>query len=707
MAMNTYQPYPGGYSHVYRKRRSKPDWAGVGLGDAFKSNIDYYLRLPAQRMFYETNKKVQMAVARQTDTSMDAEFAAKVKPQLSPCYTSYPSTLAAHAAIGLTGYLEYKARVKEKILFIHLAEYLKNPAEHDDVTVEPNVYQNLANVVADCVQTRLLLEDLSRLPSVAFVEIYRLFSASQQTMKFHSLSEIIRAVILYGDILPDWQGQVLHPLTRSLLRDITVTSNQFFDELPHTKPHWIVRLGAVWVRSVCRCLADYLPESENEKDAQKADNANNLRWLQEENKKYRFGNKSEHRSTSGEITPLNGPNPPTLFDPSNTAEQFANSVLNKTLSQDEKELGESKSSKAKDDLAQEIFSKFTKAVEQAGGQQSKWEDMRSDLVERVLRISGFNESPIQGNPADGHAVTLQLGKDLVTSGEIFDRPVELSDDLPAYDGLLEESQPITDALRRTLYPNLMQVPETERFRTSGSLDPARLTMADFSSAVFKRYRIHEKADRRGRPVLLIACDGSGSLNRDQIKMLKILCSAWLKSTAKSDIQVLAGLYHSGLIRQGVSGPLVQWLYHPQKTPSTGRKDAARALVSLPTSGTGAQSDALSLAFMLNEANHLARGRMVYLILISDCAWNRSFHTEKTGEEEVYSYFQTAYEEFPGKLHTTLVALGVSGATGFENLLDRVITVSADQLSDSAAVAKKIGIYVASCMKERHRWLAGR
>jgi hypothetical protein len=91
-------------------------------------------------------------------------------------------------------------------------------------------------------------------------------------------------------------------------------------------------------------------------------------------------------------------------------------------------------------------------------------------------------------------------------------------------------------------------------------------------------------DPRGRPVLVIACDGSGSLNDDQMKMLKLLTTGYLESTAKRNIQVLAGLYHSGHIRKGVSGPLVQWIHHPQKTPATSGRDSVRALVSLPDTG---------------------------------------------------------------------------------------------------------------------------
>jgi len=333
--------------------------------------------------------------------------------------------------------------------------------------------------------------------------------------------------------------------------------------------------------------------------------------------------------------------------------------------------------------------------------------MRSDILARALRMSGFSQGPIQGNPADGHEVSIPLGNGLAGSGEIFDRPIELSDDLPAYENLLEESKSITNALRRSLYPNLEQVPETERFRSSGSLDPGRLAMADISSAVFRRYRIHEKADRRGSPLLLIACDASGSLKENQINMLKILTASWLNSTAKSKVQVMAGLYHSGQIRKGLAGPLVQWIYHPQKTPATNRRDAARALISLPKKGTGVQADALSLTFMLEEAHQVARGRMMYLILITDCKWNRSFRTQKQGGEEVYFCFQKAYDKFSDKLHTTLVALGVLAKTGFEDIVDKVISVSPTQLTDYGTVAGKIGVYVASCMKERHKLIAGR
>jgi hypothetical protein len=190
-----------------------------------------------------------------------------------------------------------------------------------------------------------------------------------------------------------------------------------------------------------------------------------------------------------------------------------------------------------------------------------------------------------------------------------------------------------------------------------------------------------------------------------MKMLKLLASGWLIATERTGVQVLAALYHSGTIRQGITGPLVQWLYHPRKTPATGRRDAVRAVAAVPDSGTGAQSDALSIAFILDEAKRLARGDMVYLVLISDIAWNCSFKTRRSGKDEVIVCFEQVYRSFAGKLNVVLVALGVSAATGFEGILDEVITVSTEELKDASAVAGKIGLYIARSMRLRRRVLA--
>jgi hypothetical protein len=689
----------GDYS--IRVRRRKTDWAGLGIGDAFKPNLDYSLKMQAQRMFYASCRKIQIASARKAGLLADGTYPFKVKPQLAPCYTNYPISLAAHAAVGLTGFLEFEAAISSRILSLYLGNYVNTPAAYDQVSADPDIYKRIVGIVTQIVQTRLILEDLAKSPEMSSIEIYRLFSASQQNLHFESLPEILHAVILYGDILGDLEDQALHPMTRSIIHNLDIICTPFFDQLATVKATEFMEIAAPWVRKISVCLADYLPDAQdNSGQHPRVPALKNPAPINKKfNNVYKFRRRNESHMADA-FEPLNNPSLPSLFHAPSAVEKAVAAMVEQTVAGSTRDAAEESSEKAKEIL--KVAEELKQAIEKAGGQESQWEDMRSDRITHTLKNTAFAESPMQGNQTDGHQVQVMLDGKEVQNGEIFDRPIELSEDMRALDELLRNAQPIADALKRNLYPNIEQGVETERIRSNGSLDPARLAMADFSNVIFRQHRIREKADRRGAPVLLIACDGSASLNVRQVRMLKVLTAAWLSSTAGSRIQILAGLYHSGMIRSGISGPLIQWIYHPYKTPAISRRDAARALVALPDEGTGAQSDALSLSFMLEEAYRVARGKMVYAILISDCAWNRSFHTPMDGKEEVCSVIQKVQEDHAGRLHATLVALGVEEKTGFENLLDNVIAVPDEQLADYASVAEKIGVYVASCMKERQR-----
>ncbi len=691
------------------RRHGKTEWAGIGVGDAFKANLDYVQRMSAQRLFYAACRTIQCAATRISNVSSgECTDRLKTKPQLGPCYTTYPATLAAYAAIGLTGFLEFQSAVGSKTLEPHLGGYIKNAAEYDRVAADPKLYRILARIVTRAVQTRLLLHDLARDADMALVEMYRLFAASQLSLNFQSLPEIVHAVILYGDIIPDGRNIDMHPFTRLLFLKTQMASNPYFTRMATSGSSLSAHAGICWVRVVCRSLERYLalPQPQTVSDDTEHPTAG-----QSEGGGGGGGGgghpqlsspdaQPTDRSNAGRIAPLNAMHPPSLLPTPNVAERAA-AALGDDVALD---VSEDKIPPAGRQTLRKL-KKFAKALDQASGQNEQWEDMRSDLVEQSMNAHAFTASPIEGSPADGHDVRIRLDGDHMAAGEIHDRPVLPSDDLPACDALAAECEPIAAALRKTLYPNVTEQVETERLRTTGALDPARLSMADYSSVIFKRYRMHEKADRKGKPLLLIACDGSGSLNRKEMNMLKILAAAWLRSTARLQVQVMAGLYHSGEVRKGLSGPLVQWIYHPCKTPAYGRNDAVRALVALPPSGTGVQSDALSLAFMIDEAARIARGRMIYLILISDCCWNRSFHTDRSGREEVQALFDNVREQYRHNLHTTLVALGVKEATGFEDTLDKIISVPEEKLDDYAGMAEQIGVYVASCMKERRRHIA--
>jgi hypothetical protein len=254
-----------------------------------------------------------------------------------------------------------------------------------------------------------------------------------------------------------------------------------------------------------------------------------------------------------------------------------------------------------------------------------------------------------------------------------------------------------------LYPNVEPVPETTRLCTGGSLDGGRLPLAEFSSSLFKRTRVQKRPDRRGRPVLLLVCDGSGSLNHHQMWMTKLLAAGWLVSTARTGIQVLAALYNQGPVSRGIAGALIHWIHHPEKSAVLNQREAIRAVAALGDKGSGGQADAPSLQFLLDEALRLSRGRSIYLVLMSDTKWVRSVGGE-TGYAEVRAVLEDHIGRLGDRLHVTLVALGVNDDTGFEDVVDAVVRVSDAEITDAAAVAKKIALYVAACMRQQRKLL---
>jgi hypothetical protein len=681
-----------------RRAKNKVDWAGANPGDAFRTSLSYHQQLKGRQiLFAGCTKAVQNAV-RHAGVSADGGYTPKTKPQLGPLYTRYPTTLSACAVQGLTAFLEYREVAPGNVLRDVMSSYLEHPAAVDHVDVDPDLYKKLVLRTVDVIQTRLLLHDLGASPGLNSIEFYRLFACSQQTLSFSSLPQIIEAVVLYGDLLPDLSDLDLHPTTSFVFDRLTSVSAPFQFSLAEAERNSHVWIGEDWVRALARAVARLLPRShsfglprirgpEDRGEHSPERGLPLFEW-------------ASHGTPRGDrVPPLGGPRPPALFDPPTVIER-AMEGLGVTVASGP---GVAGAKPAETELSKTI-NDLRETMAKASGKGEKWENPRADHVEREGRENSFQRGSIEGTPTDGHSVDVRWQGQPIAEGDLYDRPLALSDDLDAVSELTAEADPLVRELRQLLYLNTTYPLHVERHRTSGALDPSRLALTDVSAAVFRQYRLREEADPRGNPVVLVACDGSGSLTADQMRMAKLFVTAWLLSTAKTGVQLLAGLYHSGNVHGQLNMPLIQWIYHPHKSAALGNLDAVRGVASLPPSGTGAQSDALSLAFMLEEARTLARGKMIYLILISDTAWNRCSQRANSGEEEMVTLFSAAAEEFSGRLHTTLVALGVTKECGLETLVDRMVTVSPDELKNPSVVASSIGTMVASCMRERRKGL---
>jgi hypothetical protein len=682
---------------VAQETGNKADWAGVCPGDAFKPELDYHLRLSAQRIFYKASRKVQEAAARHAGIIEGSGFKPKVNPQIGACYSGYPASVAAYAAMGLTAYLEFESRSARNLFRSQIVEAIKERLFREATPEGSTALDSIIVLVSEWVQKRLFLEDLSSDKALGAIEIYRVWAAAHQSMRFETLGEMVRCVVLFGDLLPPWEHIDLHPLSKRILKGLSEDSRIYFEKLFASTPDRYYDIGKDWIADLCRVLLPYLPDEVFNPDAAMDSQYRSTDRL-------RFPS-SEDEAPDGDqmVPPLDSPRRPSLFKRPSLSRDLIRAATDNLSRQDQKyelltaALGIESHLK---DLARRL-NLLEEMLARSWEQKNDWEDMRSDVLVRILSDTPFMKDPIEGDPACGHLVDVRVGDRETYQGTIFDRPISPSEDPRLYEDLMMDSKACTRVMKDIIYPNRESRPVVERLRAKGSIDPTRLALSDFSPAIFKVHRLEERLDRRGSPVVAIACDGSGSLEADQMHTLKILTASWLNSTAGTDVRVLAGVYTSGRIRHGLVGPVVNWIYHPHKTPAITTGEAVRTVAALPFSGDGVQSDALSIAFIVEEAKRLAKGRMIYLILLTDCAWNRSFNTEKPGYSEVRSLFEALYAELGEMLHVTMVRLGSSDPTGMEDLIDKVITIPQSDLKESEAIAKTVGVYVATCVRERN------
>ena len=376
--------YHGDSTWTQRRARSKTDWAGVPIGCAFNASLDYYLRLEAQRRFYLLCRKIQRAAAKSIGADRSKP---KNKPQIGPCYTTYPSTLAAQAAIGLTGFLEFRSLAPAQVLINRLAEYLKEPATADRVSADPNIYRAVAVQVAKAVQTRLFLHSLACTSGMAAVEIYRLFSACQQNLRFRTVGEIVETVVVYGDVLPEWPALELHPVTRQLFEQIESASRGHFELLSEAKPHELMNLGEMWVRDLMSTLAPHLPEKENEPMPTDVSVSEAGPWRDEGC--FRLGQPEATAEPPNSFGPLDGPAPPSLAGAAGPGQPPGSDLARRMAALLASEPQKAPPDPAGESAGKKILADFSRALQEACGQTKRTEDMRSDLVEEALRLGSF------------------------------------------------------------------------------------------------------------------------------------------------------------------------------------------------------------------------------------------------------------------------------------------------------------------------------
>lgn len=679
---------------------SKDEWAGISPERAYSEDVPWSFKRQAQIKYLAMLKQSRHALIKNTACEMAENGKWRAEPQISAFYSSFP--WPARASVGHTVFVE-ASDLKKTVIEI-ICRHLCNPLKVEACQRDRQAYLVAAYVTKESLGNRIMLDELGMQPDLANVEFYRLFQAAHNTLRFSRLSDVINGVVLLGDILPQPRLMNLHPLTEKMMISLIKTSQRWWMEAAQNPGGIDLEIYLRWGDAIMNTVQQFLPPKQKEKAGQEEQKNSKREVVTQNGEQSYITNACNQPEMQNHMPPLAEPQPPQLDQfnaPFSDLPRFIRrrkglDELDDLLSDFEDE-----PHKEKPSSAQQALSDMMQVAGEASSQRSDWEDMREDIVEQSLMNRPFQEGPIQGEVTNGTSITREIGGKEV-GGELFDRNVPLCENMEQIEALRQQAAPVSNALKRNLYPSIHEEFKTEYPRASGQLDAKRLPLAEFSDAVYRRFLVEEELDPNGRAVLLIAADASASLSDDQMQMCKCLMAGWLDSVPSSNIQVMAAFYHSDCLRSQ-KGPLVQWVYHPDKTPVYTSREAVRAVANLPNSGSGAQSDALSLIYLFDEARAISRGACVYVTLISDCAFNRSFvGTETSSSEEVAEVIKEGRKQFDEKLHVTLVALGRGVPEIVQEEVDAVIPVNQEDLRNPENVAETVGGYVANCISSRRK-----
>jgi len=686
----------GGYSH-HSRRNTKRYWKATGIANAFRQNLDYQLRVKAMYQYYELVSNAKKRLFGILDIPYDAEKAEKVKAQLSINYTSFP-TLNILASIGHTCWLLYKDLMGARSFNV-FGDVYENSKKLKEYDVDEEALKKVVKLISEAVSERIVYAELIKSGLKTEIEAYRIFLAFSNTLSFDTLKDIIRNVILLGDLLPEYKTTALDPFTITLLDVVTDCSLPFINELNGSEPEDMLFIGEGWIKK----MTDELLEREfmPKKGVRKKQSP--------DSKEGKMGfskvDMSIPRSATQESPGFDVPRPPLFEEPS-----FNNLLSNELSGRKSNEIaspgegGTRELTEEEKAFANEVVG-IANTIMGASG-QGNFEDMRSDLL--LDRLSKDIEAgPIQGSKFDGNDFSLDLEGDVGTvSGSIFDQALDLSFDIEKIRQLETESEPLVREMKKNIYPNAEHTNRFENRKTSAKVfDKNRIPLYRVSDAIYLKFTNQVKLKKNGNASVLILADGSGSMDEKKTKFLRLITVSWLRSIMSSSIQLFSGIFNNGNVGDGRYGPKLSWIIHPVKTPAVSKKDYVKAAANIPIRGSGGQEDALALAYSISEVLNYnrSRDRSLFLVLLTDTGYCSSFAGKgMSAEDEVIEVIKHYQNKLKDRFHFTMVGLSVDSGGRLGEIANRTICLNSSDLTDTYTCARKVGLYVSECLKESNR-----
>ncbi len=684
MLLSNKHYHRGGRFTTHSYKKSKVEWCGTSPADAFRPNSSgTSSQLNARGKLWKICSTQQEKVAKYFNSSE-----IKAMAQITHFYLLPPS-LAALCCIGLTTFLEAKehSRANKGLIETYNHDFIQSPKNYISSEVEGEVLQKLARVCAKVIDNRILIELLRHQVNINFVEMYRAISCSLiEPRSILSLEQGLNLNIIYGDLIRLWatDGGAM----QAFWQDLRDFNQPYIDSFKQIEDRHYLSAGTEWLHKLTSKIAQYIRT---------------------------FSPKEEDTETNKKGQVLICPGPVRQINP-NEAPNGDISISNNDVDlpgdypqvflglsyEDSRNVVDQIDDETKEAM-KELANNVNQALNDDDGFGQKPQHVLGDAVEK----DPWERTPIEGIPSEGSNVELDFGGHQMQN-IVHEQAIPISHNMSSIEQLKAKSTPIAKHLSRMLYVSSSVQTRMVQGGSGANIDPSALPTYQVSEILYCKTEEYQDLDKTGQSIVVLAGDTSSSNSRDQIECQKILSAAWIAAskTKKNRIEFLGATYDSGVTSGGHHGPMVRWIYNDRFNEARTFEHAIARVDSIRA--TGGNSDIASWARIMNEIQRmmLDKPRLkrahIYLIIISDCAFNKSFSsTPLSAAEEVKGYIKDLKEKsLKGRLHLTLVNLGTSTQTALDRYADLKLNMSSRDMEDPSDAAQKISAFVSKAIKQQ-------
>ncbi|MBN2506298.1 MAG: VWA domain-containing protein [Verrucomicrobia bacterium] len=674
-------------------------WRPVSIADAARVGGSWSRRNEALDQLDDLTFEHQMAAAASAAGHRVSAADLKTRPQRGPLHTDYPAFPAARACIGLSAICEFNAQAGSANLLLQAAVKLSP----DQLAVlDPTGVRQAASHVAEAVGHRLCLDHLCVGDKFRAVESYRLFAASMLDLRFRRLKDVILAACTLGDLVdglsrrPNVRRRI-HPLTLRILSALAPSCAHYRQAAGRCRPEELPALAAALARGLMSALLPFLPlKTSDAPDPARLERPGTRALSRSWSRLSRVPlqspsrNPDDPRALSAPLLGLNEPAPPVMDQPSSWTTKrrpdaapgpshFPRGIPSDAASGDDgadQRVLVPRAHSQEEARVQGLIQQAAAVITQATA-AAAWEDPRVDQVTHSLRTNLFGQGPLEAQLGGHRHQITAYGSG--RKGVIHEGALPRCRDAESLRQVRNGAAPIAQKLRAYQWFGRRTEMQAKRLQSRGALDPHRLARLGISSLVRRRWRRRRVTDYRGRPLVILAKDGSSSNTAATTLAGKTLAAAFLMIERLARIRLFAADYSSDH-----HGHLVQWLWHPQKTPGRNAWQAVEAVASLPPHGQGGNEDVLSLSHIVREVllTPDAAKQTVIVINITDGKINSPL-------SEFRSMIRTLRQTH--RLTYSLVVLGDAPIEVPE--ADHVVRVPRHELGDSHRIADRIAQHV--------------